>query len=55
MVDTQQGSFAEKIYKVLGKNMVEPKNIQFSKDKIEFAGFSKGKSIIAMMVELEHN
>ena len=35
-------------------NKIEPKNISFSKDKLAFEGFSKGKSVVAMMVELEH-
>ncbi|UKJ08815.1 C1 family peptidase [Solitalea lacus] len=53
-IGTQQGSFSEKIFKVMGDKMVDPKNIQFSKEKIAFQGFSKGKSVVAMMVELEH-
>ncbi|MDB5012423.1 MAG: hypothetical protein JWQ25_625, partial [Daejeonella sp.] len=53
-ISTQQGSFSERIFKVIGEKIVAPKNIQFSKDVISFKGFSKGKSIIPMMVELEH-
>lgn len=49
-----QGSFSDKIFKVLGTKMVEPKNIQFSTNNISFTGFSRGKAVIAMMVELEH-
>ncbi len=50
----QQGSFNERIYKTIGEKMVEPKNIQFSKDDISFRGYSKGKAVIALVVELEH-
>jgi hypothetical protein len=50
----QQGSFSEKIFKTIGTQMVEPKNIQFSSNNISFSGFSRGKTVIAMMVELEH-
>ena len=49
-----EGSFNEKIFRVIGNDLVEPKNIQFSKNNISFTGFSRGKSVIAMMVELEH-
>jgi uncharacterized protein YvpB len=53
-IGSQSGSFEERIFKVIGEKMVDPKNIQFSKDKIAFNGFSRGKKIIPMMVELEH-
>lgn len=53
-IKLQPGSFSEKIFAVIGNEMVEPKNIQFSQDAIAFTGFSKGKTVIAMMVELEH-
>ncbi len=50
----QVGSFSEKVFKTIGAQMVEPRNIQFSSNNISFSGFSKGKSVVAMMVELEH-
>ena len=53
-ISLQQGSFSEKIFKVIGDKMAEPMNIQFSKENIAFQGFSNGKSIVSMMVELEH-
>jgi hypothetical protein len=54
-VTSQQGdSFGKKVFAVIGNQMVEPKNIQFSTNNISFTGFSRGKSIVAMMVELEH-
>jgi hypothetical protein len=54
-IATQQGdSFSKKVFAVIGNQMVEPKNIQFSTNNISFTGFSRGKSIVAMMVELEH-
>ena len=49
-----EGSFSEKIFKVTGSEMVESKNIKFSSDAISFTGFSQDKSIVAMLVELEH-
>ena len=54
-IAAQQGdSFSNKVSAVIGNQMVEPKNIQFSTNNISFTGFSRGKSIVAMMVELEH-
>lgn len=54
-IAVQQGdSFSKKVFAVIGSQMVEPKNIQFSTNNISFTGFSRGKSIVAMMVELEH-
>lgn len=49
-----EGSFNEKIFRTIGNDLVEPKYIQFSKNNISFTGFSRGKSVVAMMVELEH-
>ncbi|WP_316787182.1 C1 family peptidase [Pedobacter frigiditerrae] len=51
----EKGSFNEKIYAVLKNQIVEPSDITFLKDKIGFSGFSKGKSTVALMVELDHN
>ncbi|SMO44457.1 C1 family peptidase [Solitalea koreensis] len=53
-IGKQEGSFSERIFKVIGDKMVDPKNIQFSKDKLSFQGYSRGKQVVAMMVELEH-
>ena len=52
--EEQQGSFSERIFKVIGTEMLEPKNIKFSPNEIGFSGFSLGKSVVAMLVELEH-
>ena len=54
-VANEKGSFNEKIYAVLKNQIVEPSDITFSKEKIAFSGFSKGKSTVALMVELDHN
>ena len=49
-----EGSFNEKIFKVIGERMVEPANVHFNNDKIAFQAFSKGKEVLAFMVELDH-
>jgi len=53
-VTAQNGSFNEKVYKAVGDRMVDPANIKFTNDKIAFQGISKGKDIVAMMIELDH-
>ncbi|MEO6734224.1 MAG: C1 family peptidase [Ferruginibacter sp.] len=53
-ISAQQGSFSERVFKVLGDKLADPKNILFSKTKIAFEGFSGGKNIVAMLVEIEH-
>ena len=53
-IAAQEGPFSEKVYKALGTKMVDAANINFSKDQIAFKGFSKGKTIIPLIVEMAH-
>lgn len=53
-IEGESGTFSERIFKAIGSEMADPKNVQFAKDKIAFQGFSKGKNVVSMMVELEH-
>ena len=53
-IGSQAGTFSERVFKVIGTQMADPKNVEFSKDKMAFRGFSRGKSIVSMMVEMEH-
>jgi hypothetical protein len=53
-ISQANGSFAERIYKVLGDKLVDPKNIEYDSDAISFKGFSKGKTIIPLIVEMDH-
>jgi hypothetical protein len=53
-IGAQQGTFNERVYKVLADKLVDPKSITFSNDKIAFKGLSNNKEVIAMMVELDH-
>ncbi|MES2809430.1 MAG: C1 family peptidase [Bacteroidota bacterium] len=53
-LSAQTGTFNEKVYKTLSSRLVDPQDINFSTDKIAFKGISKGKDVIAMMVELDH-
>ena len=53
-IGSQQGTFSERIFKAIGDQIVDTKDISFTKEKISFTAFSKGKTIVPMMVELEH-
>ncbi len=53
-VSAAQGSFNEKVYSAMGDRLVDPGDVKFASDQIAFSGFSKGKDVIALMVELDH-
>ena len=53
-ISSQQGSFNDRVFKVIANDIVSPKNIQFSADKISFKAKSMGKKLVALMVELDH-
>jgi hypothetical protein len=53
-VNAQQGTFNQRIFKAVGDRMVDPADIKFTKDQIAFSAVSKGKDLIALMVELDH-
>jgi len=53
-IGAQQGSFNQRVFKVVGNRMVNPSNIRFASDQIGFQGFSGGKDLVALMVELDH-
>ncbi|HVV55075.1 MAG TPA: C1 family peptidase [Mucilaginibacter sp.] len=48
------GTFNERVYQALADKIVDPANIKFSSDKISFDGTSDDKSVVALMVELQH-
>lgn len=53
-IAAQKGTFNERVFKVIEDKMVNAEHIRFSKDMIAFEGFSTGKSIVPLMVELDH-
>jgi len=53
-IGAEQGTFNERIFKVVGDRIVNPADVKFTNDKISFQAYSKGKDLIAMMVELDH-
>jgi hypothetical protein len=50
----EKGAFSERVYKVLADKLVDAKNITYAKEAIAFKGFSKGKTIIPLIVEMAH-
>lgn len=49
------GTFAEKVNAVLKNKLVNTQNIKFNPTQMKFSAVSKGKSVVALVVELEHN
>lgn len=54
IIKSEDGTFNERVYKALDNRLVDPQNIKFDNDHIGFKGFSKGKDIVALMVQLDH-
>ncbi|MFI5137155.1 MAG: DUF4384 domain-containing protein [Sphingobacteriales bacterium] len=53
-IGTQDGSFNERVFKVLGDKLVDPANVKFAGGQIAFQAQGNGKDVIALMVELDH-
>lgn len=47
--------FKDKIAITFHNKAILPENVEFESDKIRFEGTSKGKSLVAIMIEIEHN
>lgn len=54
-VAQQTGTFAEKVNKVLASKLVIGLNTQYSVNQIQFKAKSASKSVVAVIVETEHN
>lgn len=48
------GTFQERLNRVLSDKMVAKSDIQFENNKLKFKATSKGKSVVAMVVEIDH-
>jgi len=54
-VESAKGSFWQRIKKVLGEKMISTKNIDFeSSEVINFKARSKGKSVVPILIEINH-
>ena len=47
--------FKDKVYVTFHDKAILPENVEFESNKIKFEGRSKGKSLVAIMIEIEHN
>ncbi|MBX2840422.1 MAG: DUF4384 domain-containing protein [Flammeovirgaceae bacterium] len=48
------GSMLSRTKKVIGQNLVKPENIQYSSSEMAFKGYSKGKTVLALVVAIDH-
>lgn len=48
------GKFMNRLKMVLGDQLVAPENVSFEGEEIAFKAFSKGSSIVALIVETDH-
>lgn len=53
-ISEQKGNFSERVYKALSDKIAESKATTYSKDNIAFTGFTNGKSIVPLIVMMEH-
>jgi hypothetical protein len=53
-VEQQTGTFHEKVRKAFGDKAVDLKNAQFTANEISFSARSQGKSLVYVIVEMEH-
>jgi hypothetical protein len=53
-IENGYGSFYSKIKNALGGKMVDNQNIKFEYNKVSFSAKSKGKTVVALLVETKH-
>ena len=49
------GTFNQRLKNILGSDLVKFEDIEFNQNNIEFSARSQGKSIVPVIVEIEHN
>ena len=54
-IKQQTGSFADKVNAVLKSKLVSSQDIQYTPGNIKFSASSKGKTLVALIVETDHN
>lgn len=54
-IHLEQGTFSERLLKVLGDKLVSPKDINFENSTISFVSNSLGKTVVPLIVELKHH
>ncbi|RKZ86584.1 MAG: cysteine protease, partial [Candidatus Parabeggiatoa sp. nov. 1] len=51
-LERTRGSFANRLKKVLGNQLVDPSNIKYAISEIGFSATSRGKKVVALIVEI---
>ena len=55
LISLKGRSFKEKIKTAFHEKIILPENVEFISDKISFEGISRGRSLITIIIEIEHN
>ncbi|WP_069472339.1 C1 family peptidase [Candidatus Marithrix sp. Canyon 246] len=53
-IEQQSGNFAQKVQKVLAHKLVRARNIKYSSNIISFKANSRGRTVVPLIVEIEH-
>ncbi|MBT29728.1 MAG: cysteine protease [Thalassobius sp.] len=53
-LDRTNGRFMTRLKTVLGSKLISPENVNFNSNEISFKAFSKGGSVVALIVETDH-
>ncbi|MFT5617803.1 MAG: hypothetical protein ACI85I_001029, partial [Arenicella sp.] len=53
-IQSTYGNFQDRVSSVLANDMVSKSDVKFNSSKVSFSAKSKGKSVVAMVVEIEH-
>ena len=53
-MEIESGNFRQRLAQVLGNKLVNAKNIKYQSGAIEFSAVSGGKSVVAVIAEIEH-
>ena len=53
-IEQQSGNFAQKVQKVLAHKLVRAGNIKYSSNIINFKASSRGRTVVPLIVEIEH-
>ena len=53
-LETASGSVYDRFKSTMAESLIDPESIDFGKERISFSGFTNGKSVILLMVEIDH-
>lgn len=53
-IASKSGTFLQRVQQVFTSELVSSQNVKFENNQIQFSATSKGKSLVALMLEIEH-